>query len=172
MAVTIDLMLTDVAMSPEPQFFQFEADFVDSLRCIPMQVRMKLDTCGVKLKLHHWHQLQQDERQQLAAMPCNDEATAAAYRNYLQALVTRYQGSPAKTLPIEPVPAWHNAAEIPDQVAERARQLGCHVSLHQWQALQPLQRFALIKLSRPSHENRNFEPALRELGLLPSPPAS
>jgi len=32
-------------------FFQFEADFVDSLRCIPMQVRFKLATCGIKLKL-------------------------------------------------------------------------------------------------------------------------
>ncbi|HEY9298982.1 MAG TPA: nitrate reductase associated protein, partial [Phormidium sp.] len=27
------------------KFFQFEADFVNSLRCIPMQVRYKLDTC-------------------------------------------------------------------------------------------------------------------------------
>jgi hypothetical protein len=51
-------------------FFQFEADFVDSLRCIPMQVRMKLDTCGIKLKLTHWHQFTQQERQALVEMPC------------------------------------------------------------------------------------------------------
>jgi len=36
-------------------FFDFEADFVLSLRCIPMIVRYKLDTYGVKLKLAHWN---------------------------------------------------------------------------------------------------------------------
>jgi len=35
-------------------FFEFEADFVDSLRCIPMHVRLKLDTC-IKLKLAQWN---------------------------------------------------------------------------------------------------------------------
>jgi hypothetical protein len=34
--------------------FQFEADFVAALRCIPMYVRFKLDTVGLKLKLSHW----------------------------------------------------------------------------------------------------------------------
>lgn len=38
-------------------FFAFEADFVVSLGCIPMRVRYKLDTCGIKLKLPQWHQL-------------------------------------------------------------------------------------------------------------------
>ncbi|NVN38861.1 nitrate reductase associated protein, partial [Komagataeibacter swingsii] len=28
--------------------------------------------------------------------------------------------------------------------------------------LSVLQRFALLKLTRPGHENQNFEPALRE----------
>jgi len=27
--------------------YLFETNFVDSLRCIPMQVRFKLDTCGI-----------------------------------------------------------------------------------------------------------------------------
>lgn len=128
---------------------------------------MNLDTCGVKLKLHHWNQFSQAERQQLAAMSCQDEATAAAYRDFLQNLVTRDQGSPAKTLPIEPVPTWQNDSVIPDSVVAQAESCGCHLTLDQWQNLEPIQRFALIKLSRPSHENRNFEPALKEFGLLP-----
>jgi hypothetical protein len=33
--------------------FDFEADFVGDLRCIPMAVRRKLDLVGVKLKLSH-----------------------------------------------------------------------------------------------------------------------
>ena len=43
-------------------FFEFEADFVDSWRCIPMQVRYKLDTCGIKLKLAEWNQMNQTNR--------------------------------------------------------------------------------------------------------------
>ncbi|NEQ62650.1 MAG: nitrate reductase associated protein, partial [Moorea sp. SIO4A1] len=32
--------------------------------------------------------------------------------------------------------------------------------------LTPIQRFALIKLTRPSHENKNFLPALKEFQLV------
>ncbi len=132
-----------------------------------MQVRMKLDTCGVKLKLNHWNQFSQEERQQLAMMPCEDKATAAIYREFLQELVTQHQGSPAKTLPIDPMPPWQDETVIPDSVINQAENFGCSLTIAQWKHLQPIQRFALIKLSRPGHENRNFEPALRELGLRP-----
>jgi hypothetical protein len=37
------------------QIFEFELDFVRTLRCVPMIVRFKLDTCGVKLSLTHWN---------------------------------------------------------------------------------------------------------------------
>ena len=127
---------------------------------------MKLDTCGVKLKLHHWQQFSQTERQHLTQRPCSDPASATAYREYLQELVTRYQGTPAKTLPMEPIFPWDDPGVIPEAVKTQAELYGCFLTLDQWRSLQPIQRFALIKLSRPSHENRNFDPALREFGLL------
>jgi hypothetical protein len=43
--------------------FGFEADFTSDLRCIPMAVRRKLDLAGVKLKLQHWSELGDAERQ-------------------------------------------------------------------------------------------------------------
>ncbi|NJL49089.1 MAG: nitrate reductase maturation protein NarM [Leptolyngbyaceae cyanobacterium SM2_5_2] len=150
-------------------FFQFEADFVDSLRCIPMQVRLKLDTCGVKLNLAQWHQFTATERQQLVELPCHEAATLAAYRDYLQHLVCHYQGSPAKTLSIDTNPSWLNAQAMPAEVKAQAESLGYSLTLTQWQALSPLQRFALIKLSRPGHENRNFQAALAEFGLSQTP---
>ncbi|NJL45476.1 MAG: nitrate reductase maturation protein NarM [Leptolyngbyaceae cyanobacterium SM2_3_12] len=156
-------------MIEDPVFFQFEADFVDSLRCIPMQVRLKLDTCGVKLGLNHWHQLSQGERQQLTQLPCDTGPAIAAYRDYLQGLVTGYQGTPAKTLAVEADPAWQKGQSLPAEVLAQAQSCGCSLSLDQWQALQPLQRFALIKLSRPGHENLNFLPALVEFGLADQP---
>ena len=146
-------------------YFQFESDFVESLRCIPMQVRYKLDTCGVKLKLHHWHQFSTEERQQLVTLPCDQDSDISQYRDHLQSLVVAHTGSQAKELAIDPTPPWADATQIPSDVQTKLQEVGAALSLEQWQQLSPLQRFALIKLSRPSHENRNFEPALREFGL-------
>ena len=45
--------------------FAFEQDFIGNWRCIPLCVRRKLDLCGVKLKLNHWLELSQEQRQAL-----------------------------------------------------------------------------------------------------------
>jgi hypothetical protein len=147
-------------------FFQFEADFVESLRCIPMQVRMKLDTCGVKLKLQHWNQFTQQERQALVEMRCITPEEIEAYRQYLQQRVIEHTSTPAADLPVDEHPAWMNAATIPSSVQEKAEELGVSITSQQWAELSPAQRFALIKLSRPSHENKNFLPALQEFQLI------
>ncbi|ARV57598.1 nitrate reductase associated protein [Nostocales cyanobacterium HT-58-2] len=147
-------------------FFEFEADFVDSLRCIPMQVRQKLDTSGIKLKLSDWSHLTKAERETLVELPCSTEAEVQAYREYLQSLIIKRTGTPAAELPIEPHPAWLDANTIPRNLEEKARDFGVTLSSQQWAELTPLQRFALIKLSRPSHENQNFPKALKEFHLL------
>ncbi|MFM2381171.1 MAG: hypothetical protein RLZZ143_3754, partial [Cyanobacteriota bacterium] len=49
---------------------------------------------------------------------------------------------------------------------EKAREFQIEISLEQWQKLPPSQRFALIKLSRPDHENLNFYPALKEFHIV------
>lgn len=147
-------------------FFQFEADFVESLRCIPLQVRLKLDTCGVKLKLQDWLKFTQDERQALVTQPCTTTAEAEIYRQQLQQLVSNRSGSPAAELPIEPHPAWNDSSIVPPVVAVKAEEFGVTLTVEKWATLTPLQRFALIKLSRSSHENSNFLPALREFQLV------
>ncbi len=146
--------------------FQFEADFAASLRCIPMPVRYKLDSCGVKLKLQHWNQLSVAERQQLLAQSCTSPAERAAYRQQLQAWVVRDTGAPATEFAVAPQPPWEVTTALPAAVQAKLQELGQVITLSQWESLSPLQRFALLKLSRPSHENRNFLPALREFGLL------
>lgn len=149
----------------ESDGFQFEQEFIDSLRCIPMVVRFKLDTCGVKLKLEHWHRFTQAERQELVSMPCDTPAAIAAYRKHLQALVAHYTGQPAKEIEVPEHPPWL-ASAVPAQVQQKAASHDLTVSDRAWQGLTPAQRFALIKLSRPSHENRNFIPAMTEFGLI------
>jgi hypothetical protein len=44
--------------------------------------------------------------------------------------------------------------------------MGVDLHTQQWSQLTPLQRFALMKLSRKGHENKNFYPALQEFGLV------
>jgi hypothetical protein len=147
-------------------YFQFEADFVNTLQCIPMLVRMKLDNCGVKLKLVHWNQFSQAERETLVNLPCSTLNQRHTYRKWLQDLIITKTGQPAKDLAIDPNPPWLNEANIPDSVQTKAQEHNLSLSLEQWSNLNPAQRFALIKLSRPSHENKNFRPALQEFGIL------
>ncbi|HLP87085.1 MAG TPA: nitrate reductase associated protein [Nostocaceae cyanobacterium] len=146
-------------------FFAFEADFVDSLRCIPMQVRYKLDTCGIKMKLSHWHQFTAVERQILVDLPCTTETEIKNYHDYLQNLILERTGTPASKLPIEPHPLWLDNTQIPHDLQLKAQETGVNISLAQWINLTPLQRFALLKLSRPGHENQNFPKAIAEFNL-------
>ncbi|MEB3359399.1 MAG: nitrate reductase associated protein, partial [Synechococcales bacterium] len=61
---------------------------------------------------------------------------------------------------------WENSTTIPASVAQKADETGVCLGLEHWRELTTIQRFALIKLSRSSHENRNFLPALREFQVI------
>ncbi len=149
-------------MSKMSPFFEFELEFVDSLRCIPMQVRLKLDTCGVKLKLTQWSKFNQAERQELVDRPCATPEEVKSYRDWLQALILQRTGAIATELAIALNPPWLDETIIPEMIHQKATELGINLTLEQWQSLTPLQRFALIKLSQSGHENSNFLPALKE----------
>lgn len=146
-------------------YFQFEADFVQGLRCIPMIVRYKLDCCGIKLKLEQWNALSEGDRQQLVALPCRAANEVAAYRAWLSGRVAASSGVTPAELAVPAVQPWETD-QVPAQVVAQACQVGARVpTADQWRSLSPLQRFALLKLSQPSHENRNFLLALGEFGL-------
>jgi hypothetical protein len=146
-------------------FFQFEQDFVTSLRCIPMQVRYKLDNCGIKLKLHQWSQFTQSDREALVSDPCEGDSVEV-YRDRLKTMIQDRAGETASELAIDPDPPWLDPATIPESVQAKAKTVGMTLSPQQWEALEPLKRFALIKLSRSGHENNNFLPALQEFRLV------
>jgi hypothetical protein len=147
-------------------FFQFETDFVDSLRCIPMQVRYRLDTCGVKLKLHQWNVFTLADRARLVDFDPQTSGELEQYRELLVALILERSGEVATLLPIDLAPPWLNDQVIPLTLAHKAAAIEINISLVDWQQISPLQRFALIKLSGSSHEQNNFLPALREFKLI------
>ena len=76
-----------------------------------------------------------------------------------------HTGSQAKALAIDPTPPWADATQIPSDVQTKLQEVGATLSLEQWQQLSSLQRFALIKLSRPSHEKPQLPP--RSAGIWP-----
>ncbi|MGA0601101.1 nitrate reductase associated protein [Caulobacter sp. KR2-114] len=151
----------------ETDLFAFEADFVDTLRCVPMAVRFKLDLAGVKLTLRQWSRLTPEDRFERLMAPCATPAEVGAYRAALQALVAERSGETARDLPPGVTVAWQAMARTPDQVIGFARQAGvAPPSDTVWAGLTDLQRFVLLKLSRDNHDNVNFVPAMREFGLV------
>jgi hypothetical protein len=151
----------------DAQLFAFESDFVDSMRCIPMAARLRLDRTGVKLRLNEWSKLDPALRLALAQAPCRTVEERERWKGHLAEVVEKACGAPPALLAEAVDEVWENPDRTPAQVREQARPLGQDVPDAAWAKLGPLQRFALVKLSRPGHENRNFLPALREFGLAP-----
>jgi len=72
--------------------FLFETDFMEeNIRCIPMIVRFKLDTCGIKLKLKEWSKMTVEERENLVTLPCRTPEQTDMYKD-----TSRKSYSPAR----------------------------------------------------------------------------
>lgn len=143
--------------------FQFERDFQNDLRCIPMVIRHRLDLCGIKLSLKEWVRLGPEGRVELLARAIDEPHDFAAA---VDERVEQCMGAPPARCPIDPDPPWENTHRLPDDVATKAAAEGVSLTAEQWANLTPLQRFALCKLARSNHKNENFLPACREFGIL------
>lgn len=149
------------------QTFKFEEDFIeDNIRCIPMIVRFKLDAAGIKLKLAEWCRFTSSQRSKLSLLPCSTKNEIAAYRYHLYQLVIKATGNEPTNLRIEKSPAWADMEKIDGSLLEKAKEYNWHIFIEQWRSLNNLQRFALLKLYRPGHENKNFPRAMREFGIV------
>jgi hypothetical protein len=147
-------------------YFEFESDFVeDNVRCIPMIVRFKLDACGIKLKLKEWSKMNVEERENLALFPCTTHAEITQYRIYVRKTIFNHTGSDATEFPVLQNPTW-SIDEIPFPIEEKLKEFNWSISIAQWTTLRDLQRFALLKLSYPGHENKNFPLAMKEFNLV------
>ncbi|KQM72680.1 hypothetical protein ASE74_22665 [Pedobacter sp. Leaf216] len=149
------------------EYFQFEEDFIEeNMRCIPMVVRFKMDAAGIKLKLAEWSKFHSSERVKLALMPVFTQDETDRYHQYLIGLIAKYTGNQATTIPIDLLPDWGNLHQIPAMLQDKSAALAFQLTIEQWRKLTNIQRFALLKLCRPGHENKNFAKAIAEFGLL------
>ena len=158
--------MSDRVSTQEILFFKFEKDFVESgIRCIPMVVRFKLDACGIKLKLSEWNRLCSAQRMHMAHAPCESAVDVSIYREKLCRMVMTLTGEFPASIPVPDNPAWSRKDEIPYTIQEKLHETYSAIEIGQWQQLTDLQRFALLKLSYPGHENKNFPKALAEFGI-------
>ena len=160
------LHLKKLSIFNKVMYFAFERDFIEANRCIPMIVRFKLDACGIKLKLAEWNRMKPVEREHLATATCSTPGEVSQYRENLRQLVLARTGNLPAEIAIEHSPAWSVTGDTPDCVKEKLSEGPWSLSAQQWGKLNDLQRFVLVKLSRPGHENKNFPRAMAEFGLM------
>jgi putative acetyltransferase len=149
------------------EYFLFEEDFVEkNIRCIPMIVRFKMDAAGIKLKLSEWSKFSVDERLELAKKICGANDEVQEYNSYLSELIKKYTGEYATALDVDRNPAWANLNQVPQLLQDKLKSFDWRLSVEQWKGLSNLQRFALLKLTKGGHENKNFPKAMKEFGLI------
>ena len=148
-------------------YFNFEADFVaDNVRCIPMIARLKLDACGIKLSLKQWSKMLIEERNFVVEADCSSNEKLLSYRNKLQNIIRNRTSETPKEIEVETEPEWGNLQQVPAVVFAQCKAIDVTLSLAQWQQLHTLQRFALVKLCKSSHEHRNLPLALKEFQVI------
>lgn len=154
-------------MNTPSEIFQFEKDFAGALYCIPMAVRRKLDLCGVKVSLKQWNHFTLDEREQMVAQDCETPGEIDDYGRYVVGVIETRTNGPAQLLEKDDGAEWNDTKSVPQRVVDYSIERNvAPPTVAQWAALSPLQRFSIFKLTRPGHTNENFEPAMREFGLI------
>ncbi|MBK5270331.1 MAG: nitrate reductase associated protein, partial [Bacteroidia bacterium] len=126
----------------------------------------KMDLVGIKLQLSEWSMFSIEEKNELVLKVCGNDEEKRTYRNFLSALVLKYTGMGATPLNVEQQPLWADLENISEALQEKAMQFDWKISIEQWQGLTNLQRFALLKLCRPGHENKNFPKAMKEFNIV------
>ena len=105
------------------------------------------------------------ERENLAQLPSQTPEEIASYKKYLQEVIKEHTGELGTEIPVMTNPPWTMTDEIPYPLQEKLKEFDWAISIRQWLRLSELQRFALLKLSYPGHENRNFPKAMKEFNL-------
>ena len=147
------------------RLFGFESELESNLTYIPLAVRFKLDQCGIKLSLAAWQLLSNEKRRELLLARCDTAENVANYRKLLCSFVRECMGDEPAFIVTDEDPLWA-ADNVPEQIVRAIEAMGAQpLSRVQWGKLTPLERFALIKLSREGREHRKLAVALCEFGV-------
>jgi hypothetical protein len=145
--------------------FKFEDEMHESLQCVPMAVRRKLDRVGLKIGLEQWKALDRGERLAICHIPTDSGEECDALALFIRETMVRRFGVEPKQLSDAARASAEPPAAPPNQLVAHAREAGFNLSSPTWTRLDADERFALMKmgdLAKPSH---NLAAALREFGV-------
>jgi hypothetical protein len=143
--------------------FQFEAEVYDSLSCVPMAARRKLDRLGIKIGLQQWRQLGRGERLMICHAPVSDAEECDALKLFIQEITLLRSGSPPRELGEDVQRSANPPETAPQRLVQNARALGVAITQKEWERLDGDQRYALIKLGDEDKPSHNLKAALTEI---------
>jgi hypothetical protein len=141
--------------------FQFEAEVYESLSCLPMAARRKLDTLGIKISLDQWQHLGRGERLMICHAPTTSTEESEALRLFINEATIAKAGSAPKELAAEVRQSARPPKAPPARLIENAKSVGVTFTQTEWDSLDDDQRYALIKLGVEKNSH-NLKAAMNE----------
>jgi hypothetical protein len=142
--------------------FMFEEEMHQSLACVPMAVRRKLDRIGVKMGLKQWQALGRGERLVICHLPIDHENEGETLKLFIAEAVERACGEQPKTLAKSERAIAEPPHTLPAAVAAAARAEGVRLGQAAWERLDANERDARINLGGGARHSHNLAAALAE----------
>jgi hypothetical protein len=142
--------------------FNFEAEVYETLSCVPMAVRRKLDRAGVKVGLKQWQALGRGERLAICHLPATTDEEVEALHLFIREAVARGGTEPTALSDADRAGA-EPPADPPGALVEQADILGFRLDGSTWRRLDGDERYALMKLGTGPKLSHNLKAALGEL---------
>ncbi len=145
--------------------FKFEDEMHESLQCVPMAVRRKLDRVGLKIGLAQWKSLDRGERLAICHLPVDSAEERDGLSVFIREAMKRRFGVEPKSLSDAQRAAADPPATAPDRVVRHARGAGFDLSDAVWSRLDGDERFALMKMADADTPSHNLVAALKEFNV-------
>ena len=142
--------------------FEFEDEMHESLQCVPIAVRRKLDRVGLKIGLEQWKSMDRGERLAICHLPVDSAEECGALDVFIREAMKRRFGVEPKTLSDTQRASAEPPASPPARVVAHARRAGFDLSAAAWSQLDDDERFALLKMGDADTPSHNLGAALKE----------
>ena len=145
--------------------FKFEDEMHESLQCVPMAVRRKLDRVGLKIGLEQWKSLDRGERLAICHFPVDSAEECDGLGVFIREAMKRRFGVEPKSLTDAQRASAEPPASPPGRVVTNARAAGFALSAEVWSGLDSDERFALLKMGDADTPSHNLAAALKEFSV-------
>jgi hypothetical protein len=145
--------------------FKFEDEMHESLQCVPMAVRRKLDRVGLKIGLEQWKSLDRGERLAICHLPFDSAEELDALDVFIREAMKRRFGVEPKSLTDAQKASAEPPAAPPARVVAHARAARFDLSAAAWSRLDSDERFALLKMGDADTPSHNLGAALKEFNV-------